>query len=157
MLQTDDNTAETVANDPSSWASSGGFSWTFPTPSYQQEAVAGYLANHDPGFPAERYNKSGRGFPDVAALGKNVAVAVLGEVGVSDGTSAATPLFGALISRINEERLAAGKAVVGFLNPVLYANPGAFRDGEFACFVLFCLVLFCSVLLFFVSYGGILC
>lgn len=30
--------------------------------------------------------------------------------------------------RINEERLAAGKTTVGFVNPVIYANPSAFHD-----------------------------
>jgi tripeptidyl-peptidase-1 len=29
---------------------------------------------------------------------------------------------------INEERIAAGKGPVGFVNPVLYANPGAMND-----------------------------
>lgn len=122
------STIETVAH-AERWASSGGFSWTFPTPDYQKDAVAAYFADHDPGR-SESYNRSGRGFPDVAALGKNLAVAVLGELGVADGTSAATPLWGAMINRVNEERLAAGKGVVGFLNPVLYANPGIFRDGK---------------------------
>jgi tripeptidyl-peptidase-1 len=30
--------------------------------------------------------------------------------------------------QINEERLAAGKSTVGFVNPVLYANPGILND-----------------------------
>ena len=44
------------------------------------------------------------------------------------GTSAATPLWGAIITRINEERLAAGKPTVGFINPVLYKNAFAMND-----------------------------
>lgn len=31
-------------------------------------------------------------------------------------------------SQINEERLSQGKGTVGFLNPVLYANPWALND-----------------------------
>lgn len=37
-------------------------------------------------------------------------------------------LIAAQINRINEERLAAGKSVLGFLNPAMYANPGMFND-----------------------------
>lgn len=44
------------------------------------------------------------------------------------GTSAAAPLFAAILNRINEERLAVGKKTVGFVNPTLYANPGIFHD-----------------------------
>ncbi|KAI0844918.1 peptidase S8/S53 domain-containing protein [Daldinia vernicosa] len=97
------NRSQTVAKD-TNWASSGGFSWYYPTPA------------------------SGSGLPDISALDKNVAVAVLGELDVADGTSAATPLVGAIFNRINEERLAVGKSTVGFVNPVLYANPGMFDD-----------------------------
>lgn len=44
------------------------------------------------------------------------------------GTSAAAPAFAAMLTRINEERLAKGKSTVGFVNPVLYEHPEAFRD-----------------------------
>ena len=33
-----------------------------------------------------------------------------------------------MINMVNEQRLAAGKSVVGFVNPALYANPGAMND-----------------------------
>lgn len=124
MLQSDGT--QTVAQTDN-WASSGGFSKYFPAPEYQKAAISTYFAEHDPGR-SYLYNSSGRGFPDVAALGKNVAVAVLGELDVADGTSAATPLIGAMFNRINEERLAVGKSTVGFVNPVLYANPVIFND-----------------------------
>ena len=45
-----------------------------------------------------------------------------------NGTSAATPLWAAILNRINEERLAANKSTVGFVNPVLYANPKVMKD-----------------------------
>lgn len=44
------------------------------------------------------------------------------------GTSASTPIFGAVINRINEERINAGKGPIGFLNPSLYANPSMLND-----------------------------
>lgn len=50
------------------------------------------------------------------------------------------PIFAAILNRINEERLNAGKAVIGFANPAMYKNPAAFRDvtlgaqtGDSAC------------------------
>ena len=51
------------------------------------------------------------------------------------GTSASTPIFSAVITRINEERLGAGKKSIGFLNPSLYANPSMLNDitnGEYS-------------------------
>ena len=45
-----------------------------------------------------------------------------------DGTSASAPIVGSVISLINEQRLHAGKSTVGFINPVLYANPSALND-----------------------------
>ncbi len=40
------------------------------------------------------------------------------------GTSVASPIFASIIALINDMRLAAGKTVLGFLNPTLYAYPG---------------------------------
>lgn len=123
------STDEEVAVDSDSWASSGGFSNFYATPSYQQDAVAVYLAEHYPTALKGRFNETGRGVPDVAALGANIAVAVNGALSTSEGTSASAPLFAAMINLVNEERLAVGKGTVGFVNPVLYANASAiFRD-----------------------------
>lgn len=124
-LETDGT--ESVAMD-SSWSSSGGFSWYYPAPAYQQPALATYFADHDPGFGDSYFNRSGRGIPDISAVGYNIAVAVAGALDTAAGTSASTPLVGAMISRVNEERLAVGKGPVGFINPVLYANPAIFND-----------------------------
>ncbi|KAH8893898.1 subtilisin-like protein [Thozetella sp. PMI_491] len=111
----------------SNWASSGGFSRFFPAPAYQQEVVASYFANHDP-KQDDKINRTGRAVPDVAALGQRIAVVEAGEATTDAGTSASTPLFASLLNRVNEERLAAGKSTVGFVNPVLYANPQVFND-----------------------------
>ena len=68
-----------------------------------------------------------RGVPDVAgdadpATGYDVRVD--GTDTVIGGTSAVAPLWAALIARINGIK---GKPA-GFLNPQLYASPGAMRD-----------------------------
>lgn len=45
-----------------------------------------------------------------------------------DGTSCSTPTFSAIVALLNDVRFKAGKSPLGFLNPLLYANPQAFQD-----------------------------
>lgn len=45
-----------------------------------------------------------------------------GEIITASGTSASAPVVAAVVSMINNERLNAGKGVVGFINPVLYRH-----------------------------------
>ncbi|KAG8411214.1 hypothetical protein J3459_016525 [Metarhizium acridum] len=122
------------------FSSGGGFSNIWSTPDYQKDAVSAYFSKHDPGYksyttddgtvPATGgiYNRAGRGYPDVAALGDNGVVVVNGEPGTSGGTSMSAPLVGAILTRINEERIKAGKKTIGFANPALYSNPAMFTD-----------------------------
>lgn len=126
----------------SRFASGGGFSNIWETPSYQSAAVSSYFSKHAPSFPGYKtkdnkiptssssgfYNKAGRGFPDVSALGDNGAAVINGKTELIGGTSMAAPIFAAIINRINEERIAGGKAALGFLNPALYKNPSMFTD-----------------------------
>lgn len=105
--------------------SGGGFSDTFATPPWQAEAVKAYLAR--PGLPATSFfNTTGRGYPDVSALGTNYMIYFPSAPGAASmwgtvsGTSCASPTFAAVISRINAERRLAGKPTLGFLNPTLY-------------------------------------
>ncbi|KAH8821627.1 peptidase S8/S53 domain-containing protein [Xylogone sp. PMI_703] len=121
------------------FSSGGGFSNIYPIPSYQEAAVAEFFQKHNPPYPHYSggqnlgknggvYNRVGRGYPDVAANGDNIATYNAAEFGLSGGTSASTPIFASIVNLINEERLAIGKKPVGFLNPVLYANPGVLND-----------------------------
>ena len=68
-----------------------------------------------------------RGVPDVSA-DADPATGYVVHVGGTDtvvgGTSAVAPLWAGLIARINATR---GKPV-GFVNALLYAQPGAFND-----------------------------
>ncbi|KAL0578129.1 hypothetical protein V5O48_003872 [Marasmius crinis-equi] len=107
--------------------SSGGFSNVFARPSYQSAAVTTYL-NALGNTNAGRFNAAGRGFPDVAAQGQNVEIVVGGRASLVAGTSCSSPIFASVISLINDRLIAAGRPVLGFLNPFLYANPGAFFD-----------------------------
>ena len=111
------------------WTSAGGFSNLFARPSYQDAAVNAYLsASHSQNN--SHYNISGRAFPDVSAIGSNLTFVYEGVVDpiIGFGTSIATPLWGSILTLVNQRRLAAGKSVVGWVNPVLYAHPEVFND-----------------------------
>ena len=119
----------------------GGFSNYFTPPSYQQSAVSKYLASHNtlPYYTANAaasnigangvvYNRAGRGYPDVAANGAFLLTYVNQTQGTFFGTSLASPIFASVITLINEERTAAGKGPVGFVNPTLYEHPYVLSD-----------------------------
>lgn len=119
--------------------------------SYLSRASSGSV-----GTPAPGYNKQGRGYPDVALNGFAYNIIVNGFVAAVSGTSASAPVFAAmrkfimyyyvqihvllasfylifvflhcLVSTINARRIAHGGSPVGFVNPTLYANAGAFTD-----------------------------
>ncbi|KAK6974922.1 family S53 protease-like protein [Favolaschia claudopus] len=109
--------------------SGGGFSNIFPTPSYQQSAVANFLKLLPSNFPGNgKFNQTSRAYPDLSIQGQNFLINWLGEVGGVGGTSASSPAVAGIVSLINDQLLAMGKPVLGFLNPFLYANPSAFND-----------------------------
>ena len=122
--------------------SGGGFSNIFPTPDYQQQAMATWTKDHNPGYPtyvavtnlsnigANRglYNRAGRGTPDVSANGANLPLYVGGVLQPGFGTSLAAPIWASIITMINQQRTLVSKGPVGFINPVLYANPWAMND-----------------------------
>ncbi|KAJ5215379.1 uncharacterized protein N7498_001786 [Penicillium cinerascens] len=125
----------------SSFPSGGGFSNIYKQPEYQANAVAEYFSTANPTYPYYEsvnndsfaanggiYNRIGRGYPDVSAIGDNVVIFNEGLPTSIGGTSASSPVFASILTRINEERLAANKSTVGFVNPVLYAHPDAFFD-----------------------------
>lgn len=110
--------------------SGGGFSNVFALPDYQADAVKSYLADYPPPYTSAQYNNSGtvRAFPDISANGANYVIAVDGEFSLVYGTSASSPVVGSIITLINEQLAASGKSPVGFINPVLYANPDVLND-----------------------------
>lgn len=69
-----------------------------------------------------------QGYPDFAAVGDNVLIYNKGAPTLIGGTSASSPVFASILTRINEERIAAGKSTVGFVNPTLYAHPEVLHD-----------------------------
>lgn len=118
--------------------SGGGFSNIYAIPSYQASAVATYFStagtqypyysstnNNSFGANGGIYNKNGRGYPDVSAIGDNVVIFNMGAATLIGGTSAAAPTFASILNRINEERIAVGKKTIGFVNPTLVSGPPA--------------------------------
>ncbi|KAF4634822.1 hypothetical protein G7Y89_g3271 [Cudoniella acicularis] len=130
------------------FATGGGFSNYFTPPSYQAAAVSAYLsspstsslafqslpyyiANADAsniGQNGGLYNRAGRGYPDVSANGAFLLTFVNETEGTFFGTSLASPIFGAVITLLNEERTLVGKGPIGFINPALYENPSVLND-----------------------------
>ncbi|CAK7265002.1 hypothetical protein SEPCBS57363_001360 [Sporothrix epigloea] len=109
------------------WAgSSGGFSKYFPRPAYQKLAVDAYLSEHVTAATYRSYapytNWQGRGFPDVAAHSANpdYRTVYAGSVSRSGGTSAAAPVWAAIVGLLNDARLRRGLPTLGWLNPLLY-------------------------------------
>ncbi|PCH45047.1 subtilisin-like protein [Wolfiporia cocos MD-104 SS10] len=125
--------------------SGGGFSNVFALPDWQKDAVQGYLTNYPPPYNGSVYNSTGnsRAYPDIAANGLNYTVVIDGSLQLVAGTSCAAPVVAAILTGVNDARLAAGKGPIGFINPTIYTpdfiaafnditsgnNPGCGTDG----------------------------
>ncbi|KAJ6261590.1 Tripeptidyl-peptidase [Drechslerella dactyloides] len=124
--------------------SGGGFSNVHARPSYQSAAVSQYLASANLGFPSYDisagdtlganggvFNRGGRGYPDVAAIGSNLLVIRALQVNaipmLVGGTSASAPIWAAMLTRVNEERLKRNMPPVGFVHKLLYDNADKFK------------------------------
>ncbi|MFE7595232.1 protease pro-enzyme activation domain-containing protein [Kitasatospora sp. NPDC057512] len=112
--------SETVWDDGAGNRTGGGISKLFPVPPFQEGTAVPPSVNppHAPG----------RGVPDVAALAAGSTGVVVPSIDgehllVTGGTSAAAPMWSALLARVNQGL--PGAAQVGFLNPLLYAKFGA--------------------------------
>lgn len=95
-------------------SSGGGFSEVFPMPSYQSTV-----------FPIKFAQTKKRGIPDVSANASTlpgILLAVGNTQQISMGTSASTPLWAALIIRINQRMTELGLPHVGFIHPFIYMD-----------------------------------
>lgn len=117
------------------FATGGGFSNLFRRPSWQHDDVPAYLDKYVPyksyntsdGKIPDKpgsgiYNRGGRGYPDLAAVGEEGVVVTGGKMFLQYGTSMSAPIVAAMFNRVNEERIHAGKKPLGFLNPALYKH-----------------------------------
>jgi len=122
-----------VIGDEMAWSSGGGgFSDTFAVPEWQKKAVADYLSASDADLPPSNlWNNTGRGYPDVAALGGQVnpyCVATGGSFQGVAGTSASCPVVAGVFALLNGLRTSKKQSPLGFLNPFIYQNGAAFQD-----------------------------
>jgi kumamolisin len=104
-------------------SSGGGVSLLNPLPPYQEgsNVPETQVATLDDGVFTVRDTLRGRGVPDVAGfahLNPGYAIQFKGKPAMAGGTSASTPMWAALIARINT---ALGKRV-GFFQPSLYKH-----------------------------------
>lgn len=132
---TDFATKSTIGEESAWSCGGGGFSDTFTAPDWQKDAVENYLniAAAQGVLPSTSlFTKTGRGYPDLAALGGQVnpyCVAYRGgSFGGVSGTSASCPVVAGIFSQLNNVRLAKGKSALGFLNPLIYGHPECFND-----------------------------
>jgi tripeptidyl-peptidase-1 len=98
----------------------GGFSDRFPRPSYQDSAVEEYLSTAADSLNFSLFNRSGRAYPDISALGQNIPIVFQGQLVMVGGTSSSSPIVAGLLALLNGERLDGGYPPLGFLNPLLY-------------------------------------
>lgn len=106
--------------------SSGGFSFYFDRPWYQEEAVETYFNNHISNETLAYYepfiNQRGRASPDLSLQGyspDNQGLFNVAPIAPSGGTRGNAAWAG-LIGLLNDARFRAGLPSMGFLNPWLY-------------------------------------
>jgi len=132
--------------DAAGYSGGGGFSSFQPSFAQQANAISNYIANANNLPPSTTFNPSMRGYPDVSFNGHNFMVAIgytsylegespeglSGLVAPVGGTSASSPSFAGLITRLNDYLLSNGKPTLGYLNTLLYkmavADPSTFND-----------------------------
>jgi subtilase family serine protease len=106
--------------DRTGWTSGGGISNYFERPYWQVNASEEYLNSNISKPPEKYYNKHGRIYPDISLVAHNYLIYMNGESMSVDGTSASSPVFSGMVSRLNGLRIKQGKPVLGALGPLLY-------------------------------------
>ena len=114
------------------WTTGGGFAvfGSENLPSWQYDAVNKYLNSSVP-LPSD-FNRNGRGYPDVSAIGHNCPIIQNNSLIGVDGTSCSSPVFAAIVSLLNDHQVSKGKSKLGYINPLLYKmygdDPSIFND-----------------------------
>ncbi|KAJ7817802.1 peptidase S8/S53 domain-containing protein [Mycena leptocephala] len=140
---TPDETTETASS-----LSGGGFSNYFKRPKFQDAVVPAYLKAIDASSSAP-FNVSSRGgasiiidlnvcrtetiqqflsVPDVSAISKAPFIIEGDLIDFASTTAFSANIFATMVSLLTNERIAAKKPGLGWLNPLIYQNPAAFKD-----------------------------
>jgi len=104
----------------SDFLSGGGFSNFISRPTFQAAEVEAYLKSGVKLPTTGCFNVSGRGYPDVAALGINFMVKQQGQFQPVGGTSASAPTWAGIASRLVDKSLSLTGKPLGHLNSLLY-------------------------------------
>jgi len=137
VCSTSTNEQVAVSNDTAEFDTGGGFSVYSPMPTFQAQAITAYLKSGVQLPPAHYFNPANRGFPDVAGVGEQVCLLDPGQpCDPVAGTSASTPLWGGIITLLNNDRITAGKTPLGYVNQVIYemfyADSNMYFNNQFA-------------------------
>ena len=126
-------TQASISFDLTSWTAGGGFGLydMEKTPSWQEKEVKDYLTKTS--LPANgTFNRLGRAYPDISAVGHSCPLYMSGSLIAEDGTSCSAPLIAGIVAILNDHQYKAGRPKLGFLNPLLYKmaadNPNTFTD-----------------------------
>ena len=103
--------SETVWNRGGGIGSGGGISTRYAIPSYQA----------DISMTLNQGSTTMRNIPDVALTAENVYVRADGQDYSVGGTSCAAPLWAGFTALVNQQAVASGRPVVGFINPAVDA------------------------------------
>lgn len=110
---------KSISYDHVGWTAGGGFDiYHNTTPIWQKKAVYNYL-NSGVKLPTH-FNRNGRAYPDVSAIGHSCPTILDGYLEGVDGTSCSTPVVAGLLAFINNFLWEQHKIKLGFANPLLY-------------------------------------
>ncbi len=122
-----------ISFDKVGWTAGGGFDlYGNQTPTWQQEAVTGYLESGVTLPDSSNFNKYGRAYPDLSAIGHSCPTYINGFLEGVDGTSCSTPVVAGLVAIINQQMWERHQTRLGFANPMFYYLhrhcPDCFQD-----------------------------
>lgn len=111
---------QTISYDNVGWTAGGFDSYHNETPWWQREAVNGYLTSGVVLPPKENFNKNGRAYPDVVAVGHGCPTVIDNHLLGVDGTSCSAPVVGGLLTYVWKTLWIEHSIKLGYANPLLY-------------------------------------
>lgn len=127
------------------WTSGAGFDKWTNRPHWQHNVVERYLHSGVELPDGKHWNRHGRAYPDVSAIGHNCLTYEDHAWIPADGTSCSSPIFAAVLTVLNNHQLKNGKPLIGYANPLLYHmyldDPSTYNDvlkGNSSCTEMMC-------------------
>jgi subtilase family serine protease len=112
---------KSIRYDSVGWTAGGGFDiYHNETPIWQKKAVTKYLHSGVILPNKAHFNRNGRAYPDISAIGHSCPTYLGGSLQALDGTSCSSPVIAGLLAIINNFLWTHHKIKLGFANPLLY-------------------------------------